>query len=68
MLQRMQVSGSIRHYGTVRTSTRTSNDLLLAFCRPHMAVAMEATSLQQSGGNFWTKHELDLKFKHMDAR
>lgn len=61
----MHCSGHLRSFPNVVKSQRTTNQLLFAFCRPFISVASESGNDNRKSG-FWTKHDLDLKFKQMD--
>ena len=67
MLQKMHCIGHMRSFPKVARSQRTANTVLFAFCRPFISISTDPSSDCRSNG-FWTKHELDLKFRQMEDK
>ena len=65
--QKMQCSGHMRSFPGVVRSSRTSNHVVFAFCRPFTAATADSGAAGKTPG-FWSKHSLDLRFKHADVK
>ena len=68
IVQKMHCSGHVRYFPNIARSQRTSSRVLFAYCQPFAALCTDPSLDSRSSSGFWTKHELDLKIKHMDER
>ncbi len=63
----MHCCGIMYSFPGVVKSTRTSCQVLLAVFRPFSVLTLD-TDMDFKQNVFWSKHDMDLRFKVLDAR
>ncbi|XP_050396684.1 aryl hydrocarbon receptor-like [Patella vulgata] len=65
---KMHCSGKILHQSDVSSNSRSSNQMVFLFIHPYMFNRVELSCNEGKTNTFWSKHEMDLKIREIDAK